>query len=128
MAESKTRPWKTDLILRYEATSAEENPLSEAPTTAVEVPSPAEGGLPTATTKAEVPLDKVAATTEDKDPAVAVQVGVSVTASDAEGSPVETPGAARVGETPTAKEDEAPAAETVAGNRLVRSLLLLRTG
>ena len=82
MAESKTRPWKTDLILRYEATSAEENPLSEAPTTAVEVPSPAEGGLPTATTKAEVPLDKVAATTEDKDPAVAVQVGVPVRSGD----------------------------------------------
>ena len=38
-----------------------------------------------------------------------------MTASDAEGPPDETPGAARVGEPPAAKEDEAPATETVAG-------------
>ena len=76
MAESNTRRrWKAELILRYEAASTEENPLSEAPTMAGEVPAPAKNGLPAAITRAEVPPDEDAATTEHEDPAIAVQVG-----------------------------------------------------
>ena len=65
--------------------------------------------------EAEVPPDEDATTTEHEDPAVAVQVGVPVTASDTEGPPDETPGAARAGEPPVAEEDEVPTTEAVAG-------------
>ena len=62
MAETKTRRrWKTELILRYEATSTKEDPADNN----TEVPTAPE---------AEVPPDKDAATTGHEDPAVAVQV------------------------------------------------------
>ena len=59
--------------------------------------STAEEGVPAATTKAEVSQDKNPVTTEDENPAVAAMVGVPVIASEAEGPPDETPGAAKVG-------------------------------
>ena len=145
MAESDTRRrWKTELILRYEAEPpAEDNadnnteaPLDEDPADAEEeVPSAAQAEVPPdehaattepedpadaeeevpASAQAEVPPDEHAATAEPEDPAVAVQVGVPVTASDAEGPPDGPPGAVRVEKLPAAKEDEAPVTKAVAG-------------
>ena len=108
MAESNSRRRrKAEPILRYEAEPPAEDPADyDTEDPLVKDPADAE---------AEVPPEEHDTTTGHEVPAVAVQVGVSVTASDTEESTDETPGAVRVGEPPAAKEDEAPATEAVAG-------------